>query len=319
MIVPLSLRRVREATVAHTRHIVETHTDWSGVESYASARAGAGQSPKARRSNRLGVGSEQLALARTIEGEIIPRLMLTHRLSAASDTHNHLAQHDFSEVPLNQSAATLAELALDQPLDVGVAYLQSMQLKGMTTDALFLDVIGPAARYLGDLWKADIRDFTDVTVALTRLQGMMGELTPTFEHQQEARFSTRSALLLPCPGEQHSLGLSMVQEFFRRAGWHVHCDTPRDMTELKDVVRAHRFDVVGFSASCEIFVETLKSAIELTRRHSKNRTVGILVGGNLFNCHPDLVATVGADATAANGYDAIQRIPALLGRSAAIC
>lgn len=326
--------------MVQTRQLVDARTDWSGLENYGSSHAGAthashshssesqtGSSQpiaaqanhSARRLRRQAAGGEHLALARTIESEIIPRLMLTHRIESGRRIENTQQNSAFSDIPLTDSVATLAELALDHPMDVGLAYLQSLQLKGVSADTIFLDVIGPAARRLGDMWKSDIRDFTDVTVGLTRLQRMMCELTPAFVHQEESRFSTRSALLVPCPGEQHSLGLHMVQEFFRRAGWHVHPGAPTTLSELKDTVRRHRFDVVGFSSSCEIFVDAMKAAIQLTRRHSKNRNVGIIVGGRLFNDHPELVATVGADATAADGRDAIQRLPALLGLTAAIC
>lgn len=302
--------------MVETRQLVATRQNWSAVDAYAPPRA---TNSPIRLSRRQGSDCEQVALARTIESEIIPRLMLTHRIDVARDEKNSRGNDILADLSVGDCVVTLADLALDRPLDVGVAFLQSMQLKGASAESLFIDVISPAARRLGDLWKADIRDFTDVTVALTRLQGMMCGLTPAFENQDVSRFSSRTALLAPCPGEQHSLGLFMVQEFFRRAGWHVHPTAPKDIGELKDLVRTRHFDVVGFSVGCEIFTDIVKSAIQVTRRHSRNRAVGIIVGGRLFNDHPELVAAVGADATAVDGREAIQRLPDLLGMTASIC
>ncbi len=302
--------------MVETRQLVASRQDWSAVDAYTPSRA---TTAGIRLSRRQSADCEHLALARTIESEIIPRLMLTHRIDVARDAKNSRGNDLLADVSVGDCVVTLADLALDRPLDVGVAFLQSMQRKGASAESLFIDVISPAARRLGELWKADIRDFTDVTVALTRLQGMMCELTPAFENQDVSRFSSRTVLLAPCPGEQHSLGLLMVQEFFRRAGWYVHPTTPKDMGDLKELVRKSHFDIVGFSVGCEIFTDAVKFAIQVTRRHSKNRAVGIIVGGRLFNDHPELVAAVGADATAVDGREAIQRLPSLLGMSASIC
>ena len=111
----------------------------------------------------------------------------------------------------------------------------------------------------------------------------------------------------------------MVQEFFRRAGWLLHGRRLDTKTDLREAVRTKHFDVVGFSLSCEVFIDELKAAIKIARKHSKNRSVGIMVGGQLFNERPELVAEVGADATAADGREAVLRLPALLSLTAASC
>lgn len=300
--------------MASSRQLVEAEADWGGQENY-TASVNTRSSARIKSNRRHGVEAEHAALARTIEGEIIPRLMLAHRLDPAKTSRNPMMH----VLPGDGDVMSLADIALHQPVDVGIAFLESLQLRGVTTETLFLDVIGPAARRLGDMWKADLCDFTDVTVGLTRLQRMLSGLTPTLDIHEDRRHATRTALLAPCPGEQHSLGLSMVQEFFRRAGWTVHPVAPQNHAELKDIVRTHSFDVVGFSIGCEIFTEHVKSAIQVTRRHSKNRAAGVMVGGPLINANPDLVAAVGADATAADGREAILRLPALLGLAARSC
>ena len=45
----------------------------------------------------------------------------------------------------------------------------------------------------------------------------MHQLSPAFEGEVEHREHGRRALLVPVPGEQHTFGLLMVVEFFRRA------------------------------------------------------------------------------------------------------
>lgn len=255
-----------------------------------------------RRSNP----EKQVALARAVECEIIPRLMLIHRLARDRSSR---ATPDFKS---DDNVTILAEMAIARPVDNGIAFLKWLQLCGQPAESLFVDVIGPAARRLGEMWVADEYDFAELTVGFTRLQQMLYSFSPTFENDTERRYSSRCALLLPCPGEQHSLGLFMVQEFFRRAGWQLHGESFNTETDLRETMRTNRLDLVGFSISCEVFIDDLKAAIRTTRKHSKNRSVAIIIGGQLINERPELVAAVGADMTAADGQEAILRLPDLL-------
>jgi methanogenic corrinoid protein MtbC1 len=50
---------------------------------------------------------------------------------------------------------------------------------------------------------------------------------------------------------------------------------------------------------------------------SRNRHIGVLVGGPLFTQNPDWVARVGADATAHDALHAVQQGQAMVGLLAA--
>ena len=123
---------------------------------------------------------------------------------------------------------------------------------------------------------------------------------------------------MPVPGEQHSFGLRIVTDFFRYAGWEVWSEPDlRADSDLVQLVRGEWFAVVGLSLSCETRLDAMTSGIRALRRASRNRALGILVGGPLFNSHPELVARVGADATAIDGGQApiqAQNVLALLAR-----
>lgn len=293
--------------MASSRHLVCEAVEWGelSLRPYEGVVRDLGIVKRLRQS---AAERQQRALARTIEGEIIPRLMLAHSSNAASSelsrSGGQLAPHEVVE---------FSELVVTEPVDVGLAYVENLMLRGTALETIFLDLMSPAARRLGDLWRADACDFAQVTIGLTRIQQILSELSPPFEREGAARSSTRRALLLACPGEQHSLGLQIVQKFFRRAGWLVHPESCLDRDAIKDTVRAQRFDIVGFSISCDVFETELKAAIQLVRKHSRNRSVGIMAGGRLIADHPELVARVGADATAGDGRQAVLRLPALLG------
>ena len=156
-------------------------------------------------------------LARTIEHEIVPRLMLAHRAAAEplpiqADTAFAVSFDDVKQ---------FAKLVLSHDEDAAFAEIHSLHARDISIDRIFLDLLAPTARYLGELWDDDLCTFTDVTVGLGRLQRVLREFSPALGRSVEHPARGRRVLLLPGPGEQHTFGLVMVSEFFRRAGWDV--------------------------------------------------------------------------------------------------
>jgi methanogenic corrinoid protein MtbC1 len=254
--------------------------------------------------------AELARLVRTIEAEIIPRLMLAHRAPrdavALSDAADCLP-------PCSEDVAEFARLVLAHEVPGIVARVQSLRARGLPLEAVYLHVLAPVARHLGDLWLADVADFTEVTVGLCRLQQVLRELGCEFTAEGAHAVSGRRALLVPMPGEQHAFGAQMVAQFFRRSGWDVHSEPVADAAHLVRLVRREAFDLVGLSVSREGAVNALASIVGAVRRASRNRKVCILVGGALLLAHPEHVATVGADATAQDGPQAVEQAETLLG------
>jgi methanogenic corrinoid protein MtbC1 len=114
------------------------------------------------------------------------------------------------------------------------------------------------------------------------------------------------------PGEQHSFGLMMVGEFFRRQGWDVHSATGAPGREIVGMLRQQWFSMVGFSMACDSRIDKLATLIREIRRASRNPHVGVLVGGKAFLDRPELTALVGADATARDGQQAVLKAETLL-------
>ncbi len=180
-----------------------------------------------------------------------------------------------------------------------------------------MDLLAPTASYLGELWKADLCSFTEVTVGLSRLRQMLRDLSPEFEREASGCSHPRRALLLATPGEQHTFGLFVVEAFFRREGWDVSGGQIDSADEIAHLVDRQWFAIAGFSLSSEHFIDQLASLIRVVRRHSCNRDIGVMVGGPLFIEQPELAERVGADAFAADGRNAVISARALLARKAA--
>ncbi len=99
------------------------------------------------------------------------------------------------------------------------------------------------------------------------------------------------------PGEQHTLGVRIVEQFLTRAGWAVSLVLSSSPEEITDLVASHWFGVVGLTLSSETRVDQLATAIRSVRDASCNRAIGVMVGGPMFLQNPDLVRQVGADAS----------------------
>jgi len=176
-------------------------------------------------------------------------------------------------------------------------------------DAVYLQLLAPAARYLGELWEADQCNFSEVTLCLWRMQTLMYDLSAAF-HGGDLRPTARSGaerriLVASLPGQQHTFGLSMLSEFFRKDGWVVLAIPSPQAGEVQDSLSMHWFDVLALSASMDGEVSNLTKTIKAARKTSRNPRLAVMVGGPLFLRQPGLAATVGADGMSEDAPSAL--------------
>lgn len=247
-------------------------------------------------------------LARTIETEIIPRLMIA--LGTPSDAA--AGPDEFRQGIKPEDIETLVAMTIDSEISVIAAHVEDIRTEGVPLDTIYLDLMAPAARELGRLWEEDLADFTVVAIALSRLQSLLHQIGSTAQPDLNPSEHAKRVLLVPLPGEQHTFGLAIVMDFFWRAGWDVSGGPIATEHELLRLVRDNWFDVIGLSLGSEKWLNETTAEILLIRRESRNPAVGILVGGPVFSGHPERVALVGADGWADDARAAPQRAEMLL-------
>lgn len=178
--------------------------------------------------------------------------------------------------------------------------------RGMTAEDVCLQVLTAAARRLGALWVDDRVTFVDVTLAVTRFQNITHRLGPHFTAVSEPRSRGR-ALVGAVPGEQHTLGLSMVAEFMKRDGWDVVlADASRDSAAFVAPLADTWFDVVAISAAHDRSEKGLSRLLSSIRRRGQNHKVRTIIGGRLVHDTDGLVERVGADGWAADAKGAVE-------------
>ncbi|MEM6857442.1 MAG: cobalamin B12-binding domain-containing protein [Pseudomonadota bacterium] len=235
-----------------------------------------------------------------LEGDIIPRLLMAHMVDGSvrpieeNRTIDASDAERFAALPLKLEAPGLLE-EVDRFLEQGVS-----------VEEMYLELLAPAARRLGEMWDADECDFVDVTMGLWRLQEVMREISARFPPQAAQTGAPRSALFCPIPGDNHSFGAQMIEEVFARAGWQTEVLLKPERRDLLDYVARTPVDLVGLTVSRDCPAAALSSLIKGIRGVAINPHLSVLVGGHVINSNPGLVAEIGADGTGADARAALQ-------------
>jgi MerR family transcriptional regulator, light-induced transcriptional regulator len=255
-----------------------------------------------------------LGLNRTIENTVIPSLVIAHAKPQELRTEIEVKR---SDAALNDAAA-LAEQLLAGDADSARVRIEALRDGGRSLESIYLQLLAPAAVHLRRLWSSDLCGFAEATLALWRLQQLLREHGIEFRAEAEGRETGHRALLAPAPREKHDLSYAMfclvlMSEFFRRDGWEAWIEPDPSSPEFSHVVRDQWFDVVEFMVSGDKQLDALAARIRMIRRESTNRSIGVMVYGQVFIEHPELVLRVGADVSATDPRQGALQAQRLLG------
>ena len=242
------------------------------------------------------------SLTEVIEAQIIPRLVQSHRVDltvAASDT---LSGPTISPKQL----ASFVALSKSGQASETTQFIDQLLYEGVTTDRIFLELIAPAARQLGLLWEQDLCDFTEVTRGLVCMHEITHRLG--FEYQSGPQLSgdVQRIMLASAPGSQHFLGMTIVSDFFRKAGWDVVIEISVSEKELQHAVSNEWFDVIGISCGTEAQLKTLPGLIRSLKAASGNPEPGVLLGGPIFTLQQHDARSLGADGICTDVKEAVE-------------
>lgn len=159
---------------------------------------------------------------------------------------------------------------------------------------LYLCAITLAARLLGQWWVSDRIRFSDVTVGSSRLHRLLYDLSPLFLADKVAPRDA-TVLLLAEPGSQHTMGMFMLSEFFKRDGWHTLVEQAQSALDATRLVTHHWVDLVAVSVSSDRQFEALRTWVQSVRMQSPNRQLQIVAGGPMAQLMPEALLELGVD------------------------
>ena len=242
----------------------------------------------------------QSSILSIIEAEIIPRLLKAERINSMR----------LSLVPTSRALPNAEEieefvrhcLSMD-PL-AAQAYVAQMMEEGLNTEHVFLELITPAARYLGTQWETDRMDFTQVTQGLVRLHAIAHDIGFEYKDGPLVQGDTKRIMIASAPGSEHILGPTIVAEFFRKEGWQVVVEVSPSAKELAHAVSNEWFDAVGISVSIEQQLAGLAKLVDQIKAASRNPRLAVMLGGPIFTLQNFEAAQFGAGGICTDARDA---------------
>jgi len=247
------------------------------------------------------VAVRQMKIARIVSDDIVPRLLRLHTQIVPDAPP--VAAFVEALAPSSAEIGTLADIVLGPDLEAAAAYVTTLRDRGLSMETLYVELLEPTARRLGAMWEEDECDFIDVTLGVARLQKLLAIFNDT--HHVAELDTRRTVLMASAPGNQHSLGIAIVERFLRGAGWQVQTELSGSAARIVKATRENWFAVIGLTAASDGQIDALKATIADIRNGSANPSIGIMVGGPIFKADPAVADDVGADATAADAPTAV--------------
>ena len=186
--------------------------------------------------------------------------------------------------------------------------LRAWHRQGHLLADIYVGGIAPAARLVGERWTADEFDFVHCTIAHSRLHQILYEFSGEFLSEAYSEPNGLSLLLMSEPGSQHGLGIFMVSEFFRQAGWTVTLAAPQDIAEFKRSFHSDWFDAVALSISTERHLDAVSKAVAELQVSAVNPNLQIFVGGPQACAAPDKLSWPGTHVLNVNARQAVAAV-----------
>ena len=186
--------------------------------------------------------------------------------------------------------------------------LRAWHRQGHLLSDIYIGGIAPAARLIGERWTADEFDFVHCTIAHSRLHQILYEFSAEFLSEAYSGPNGLSLLLMSEPGSQHGLGVFMVSEFFRQAGWTVTLAAPQDIAEFKRSFHSDWFDAVALSISTERHLDAVSKAVAELQVSAVNSNLQIFVGGPQACLAPDKISWPGTHLLNVNARQAVEAV-----------
>jgi MerR family transcriptional regulator, light-induced transcriptional regulator len=225
------------------------------------------------------------AMRSVLESQIIPRLLQVTRPAPA------MPEAAKAIAPSAANIETFSRLCVAGDRAACKALIERLMADGLTADSMLVDLVAPAARLLGQRWEDDTLDFMSVTYGLVLMHEMVHALGYEVHNGPQGSSVMRRVMLASAPGSQHVLGLSIVSEFFRKAGWQVVLEVSPSRGELCRAVGNEWFDLLGISVGLESQLADLPALVGMLRSASRNPQPPVLLGGPVFLVRDDLGST----------------------------
>lgn len=249
-------------------------------------------------------------LVQIVDDQIIPNLMRAHPQGVA--VASGIAPEPLGVDP--SDVDTFTGLAIAGRVEALIDFIAARVAAGAPRETVYSDLLAPAERRLDAWWREDRCRSADVTIGRCVLRQVLRELS--LEERLPARRAPYAAYFTALPGEDEPFGLHLTEAAFGRSGWRTWTEPATSCGQITSAVRTNWFDLMGISLSSRQQLERAPEIVKSVHDASKNRAINVILCGSIFNNHPELSASTGADAAADEGMAAVAAAEAMLSRTA---
>ncbi|MFW5641600.1 MAG: cobalamin B12-binding domain-containing protein [Roseicyclus sp.] len=251
--------------------------------------------------------ARDLSALNDLVGRALARLSRESGAGAVSEEARHSMR--------SPVATALAHALCDDTSDLADLMVADLMDAGLSVADVCLDHLAPAARCLGEWWEADRLPFTEVTMATARIQAMLRRMP--IGRGALRTGGVRGAVFCAVPGEQHTLGVMMAADLFRRDGWDVSLFVGLGHDDLMDRFARDDREVIGLSCSGRHSAEALDLLMRALRK--RRPEARLILSGQVVSDAEALERLPPADAIVTSMQDAeaeLARLDALYARAA---
>jgi len=184
--------------------------------------------------------------------------------------------------------------------------LEKVQKEGIPVKDIYLNVFEPVQKEIGRLWQLGRISVAQEHYCTAATQSLIAQLYPFFLNPGG---DNRYTCITACIGnELHEIGIRMVADFLEMDNWstyHLGANTPND--SLIKTVLEKQVDLLAVSVTITYHLHQLEKLIIDLRKQVESDKIKIMVGGYPFNIDDQLWRKVGADGTARQGQEAVNK------------
>jgi MerR family transcriptional regulator, light-induced transcriptional regulator len=147
------------------------------------------------------------------------------------------------------------------------------------------------------------------------LQKLLTDVSRTADGDAPAIPDGARVLLVPAPGEQHTFGILVVEEFLRRAGYDVWTHLACDGESTLELLARMPFDAIGISIARADSVAATRRFVAKARRASLANRLVVIAGGCAVSSGEVTADLLGCDGIALDGKSAVELLESRLGES----
>ena len=241
------------------------------------------------------------ALVSLVCNRILPQLSAPYDVGAVPDP-NLVSKSDVDNLRFC--------IAVADP-EPTLAMLRQLKHRGLSRQAVLLDLFTPVAHQLNQEWMSKTCSFSEMTLGIARLARLMrSEAMPPLRRRD--RDDPRTILLASFAVENRNFGLLVLEEQFKTDGWNTQTAFGISADDLCERVEKNALDVVNISLASDYQYAAVANLVRRLRRLSCNPDIIVLVGGATFSDNPSCALALGADGTARSTVEAFTIATTLL-------